>query len=124
MGWLWTVSATVLVFRDSYNKCLDAVVSRMSTTLVIFMLCLAYLAVLPCHPWRVAILVGPSVWITALIGRPEDEITDGITTTAVRGLRAVGLLIGVAGLAVMSAARLAGNGPGLALAPTNNRIRR
>src|SRR5262249_60078274 len=42
-----------------------------------------YLAVLPFHPWGLAILVGLSVLVTALIGRPEDEITAGITTAVV-----------------------------------------
>ena len=40
-----------------------------------FVLCLAYLAVLPFHPWGLAILAGMSLLGTALIGRPEDEIT-------------------------------------------------
>jgi len=46
-------------------------------------LCLAYLAVLPFHPWGLAILAGMSLLGTALIGRPEDEITAGITTAVV-----------------------------------------
>ena len=83
LGGLWAVIATVFLFRDSYNKSLAAAVSRMAATLVSFALCLAYLAVLPFHPWGLAILVGLSVLVTAVIGRPEDEITAGITTTVV-----------------------------------------
>ena len=83
LGGLWAVIATVFVFRESYNKSLAAAVSRMAATLVSFALCLAYLAILPFHPWRRAILVGLSVMVTALIGRPEDEITAGITTAVV-----------------------------------------
>jgi len=83
LGGMWSVVATVFLFRDSYNKSLAAAVSRMAATLVSFVLCLAYLAVLPFHPWGLAILVGLSVLVTALIGRPEDEITAGITTTVV-----------------------------------------
>jgi uncharacterized membrane protein YccC len=50
---------------------------------VSFALCLAYLAFFPFTPWGLAILVGLSVLVTALIGRPGDEITAGITTTVV-----------------------------------------
>ena len=83
LGGMWSVIATVFLFRDSYNKSLAAAVSRMAATLVSFALCLAYLAFLPFHPWGLAVLVGLSVLVTALIGRPEDEITAGITTTVV-----------------------------------------
>ena len=83
LGGLWAVIATVFLFRDSYDKSLAAAVSRMAATLVSFVLCLAYLAFLPFHPWGLAVLVGLSVLVTALIGRPEDEITAGITTAVV-----------------------------------------
>jgi uncharacterized membrane protein YccC len=83
LGGMWAVIATVFLFRDSYNKSLVAATSRMSATLVSFILCLAYLAFLPVNPVGLAILVGLSVLIAALIGRPEDEITTGITTTVV-----------------------------------------
>jgi uncharacterized membrane protein YccC len=55
----------------------------MAATLVSFALCLAYLAFLPFHPWGLALLVGLSVLVTAVIGRPGDEITAGITTAVV-----------------------------------------
>ena len=83
LGGLWAVIATVFVFRDSCDKSLTAAVSRMAATLVSFALCLAYLAVLPFHPWGLAILVGLSVLVTVVIGRPGDEIIAGITTAVV-----------------------------------------
>jgi uncharacterized membrane protein YccC len=83
LGGLWAVIATVFLLRDSYNKSLAAAVSRMAATLVSFALCLAYLAFLPFHPWGLAILVGLSVLVTVVIGRPEDEIIAGITTAVV-----------------------------------------
>jgi uncharacterized membrane protein YccC len=83
LGGMWAVIATVFLFRDSYTKSLAAAVSRIAATLVSFALCLAYLAFLPFHPWGLAILIGMSVLITALIGRPQDEITAGITTAVV-----------------------------------------
>ena len=83
LGGMWSVIATVFLFRDSYNRSLAAAVSRMAATLVSFALCLAYLAVLPFSVWGLAILVGLSVLVTAVIGRPGDEITAGITTAVV-----------------------------------------
>jgi uncharacterized membrane protein YgaE (UPF0421/DUF939 family) len=83
LGGMWAVIATVFLFRDSYNKSLAAAASRMAATLVSFVLCLAYLAFLPFNPWGLAILVGLTVLVTALAGRPGDEVTAGITTTVV-----------------------------------------
>ncbi len=75
--------ATVFLFRDSYHKSLAAAVSRVSATLVSFVLCLVYLAFWPVRPWGLALMVGLSVLVTVLIGRPDDEITAGITTTVI-----------------------------------------
>jgi len=83
LGGMWAVIATVFLFRNSYHKTLAAAASRISATLVSFVLCLAYLAFLPFRPWGLALMVGLSVLVTALIGRPGDEITAGITTTVV-----------------------------------------
>ena len=83
LGGMWAVIATVFVVRDSYAKSLAAALSRMAATLVSFALCLAYLAFLPFQLWGLAILVGLSVLVTALIGRPGDEVTAAITTTVV-----------------------------------------
>jgi uncharacterized membrane protein YgaE (UPF0421/DUF939 family) len=83
LGGMWAVIATVFLFRDSYSNSLAAAVSRMAATLVSFALCLAYLAFLPFYPWGLALLVGLSVLVMAVIGRPEDEITAAITTAVV-----------------------------------------
>ena|SRR5271154_995031 len=83
LGGMWSVIATVFLFRDSYNKSWAAAVSRMTATLVSLVLCLAYLAFLPFHPWGLALLLGLSVPLTALIGRPGDEVTAAITITVV-----------------------------------------
>ena len=83
LGGMWAVIATVFVVRDSYARSLAAAVSRMAATLVSFALCMAYLAFLPFHLRGLAILVGLSVLVTALIGRPGDAITAAITTTVV-----------------------------------------
>lgn len=83
LGGMWSVVATVFLFRDTYDKSMVAAMSRLAATLVSFALCLAYLAFLPFQPWALAILVGLSVLVTELTGRPEDAITAGITTTVV-----------------------------------------
>jgi uncharacterized membrane protein YccC len=83
LGGMWAVIATVFVVRDSYDKTLAAALSRTVATLVSFALCLAYLAVLPFHLWGLAVLVGLSVLVTTMIGRPGDAITAAITTTVV-----------------------------------------
>jgi uncharacterized membrane protein YccC len=83
LGGMWAVVATVFLYRDSYAKTLAAAVSRMAATLISFALCLAYLAFLPFHLWGLAVLVGISVLVAALIGRPGDEVTAAITTTVV-----------------------------------------
>jgi uncharacterized membrane protein YccC len=83
LGGMWAVIATVFLFRDSYAKSLSAAVSRISATLVSLVLCLAYLAFFPFQPWGLALLVSLSVLVAALLGRPGDEITAGITTTVV-----------------------------------------
>ena len=83
LGGMWAVIATVFVVRDSNIKSVAAALSRMAATLVSLVLCLAYLAFLPFHPWGLAILAGLSILVTTLIGRPDDAITAAITTTVV-----------------------------------------
>ena len=83
LGGMWAVVATVFVFRNTYDKTLAAALSRIAATLVSFALCLAYLAFLPFHLWGLAVLVGLSVLVTTMIGRPGDAITAAITTTVV-----------------------------------------
>jgi uncharacterized membrane protein YgaE (UPF0421/DUF939 family) len=77
------VLATVFVIRQSYDQSLAAALSRMSATLVSFALCLVYLAFLPFHPWALALLIGLSVVIVTLIGRPQDATTAAITTAVI-----------------------------------------
>jgi uncharacterized membrane protein YccC len=83
LGGLWAVIATVFVFRDSYQHSLAAAVTRMAATLVSFALCLVYLAFWPFHAWAMALLIGLSAVVVALIGRPGDAPTAAITTAVV-----------------------------------------
>ena len=66
-----------------------AALSRMAATSVSFVLCLIYLALLPFHPWALALLVGVSALVVTLIGRPGDAVTAGITTAVVMVVAAV-----------------------------------
>jgi ABC-type nitrate/sulfonate/bicarbonate transport system permease component len=47
LGGLWAVIATAFVYRESYNSSRPAALSRMAATSLSFVLCLAYLLVLP-----------------------------------------------------------------------------
>ena len=89
LGGMWAVIATVFVFRASYADSMAAALSRMAATSVSFVLCLIYLALLPFHPWALALLVGASALVVTLIGRPGDAVTAGITTAVVLVVAAV-----------------------------------
>ena len=83
LGGMWSVIATVFLFRDSYDKSLAAAVSRMAATLVSFALCLAYLAFLSPHDaWRQPILrlADTAVVIPAVISSPGRPINAVIRT--------------------------------------------
>jgi len=80
---LWAVIATIFVLRSSYSESVKAALSRMAATLVSFVACLAYLLALPFHLWGLALMIGVTALIPALIGRPGDSITAAITTAVV-----------------------------------------
>jgi uncharacterized membrane protein YccC len=89
LGGMWSVLATIFVLRDSFGKSVAAAVSRMSATLVSFVLCLIYLTFLPFHAWALAMLVGASALAVMLLGRPGDAVTAGITTAVIMVVAAV-----------------------------------
>jgi uncharacterized membrane protein YccC len=83
IGGLWAVIAAVFVFRDTYQHSMSAAVSRIAATAVSLVLCLAYLAFLPFRTWALPVLIGLSVLVVYLIGRPGDAATAAITTAVV-----------------------------------------
>jgi hypothetical protein len=83
LGGMWAVIATVFVYRYGYTQSSAAALSRMAATLVSFVLCLAYLLVLPPSVWGLVLLIGLGAVIVTLIGRPDDTITTAITTAVV-----------------------------------------
>jgi uncharacterized membrane protein YuzA (DUF378 family) len=57
LGGMCAVIATIFVFRLCYEESIVAAVSRMTATLVSFVLCLVYLVFLPFNVWGMAMLI-------------------------------------------------------------------
>jgi uncharacterized membrane protein YccC len=83
LGGMWAVVATVFVFRDGCEQSVRAALLRMSATSLSFVLCFIYLLLFPFHFLGMAALVGIGAVVMSLLGRPDDIITTGITTTVV-----------------------------------------
>jgi uncharacterized membrane protein YccC len=83
LGGMWATVATVFVFRETRVGSLAAGISRLIATGVSFALCLAYLLVLPFYPTGLAVLLGVGTLIMMYLGRRDDIVTTGITTTVV-----------------------------------------
>lgn len=83
LGGMWAVAATIFVFREGSPQSMSAARSRVTATLMSFALCLLYLLFFPFHPWGMAVLIGIGAIVMTLLGRSEDIITTGITTTVV-----------------------------------------
>jgi uncharacterized membrane protein YccC len=83
LGGMWAVIATIFVCRHSVQQSTGAALSRVAATSVSFVLCLAYLLLLPFHMCALALLIGLSALTTTLIGRPGDAVTAAITTAVV-----------------------------------------
>src|SRR6266853_2443040 len=79
LGGMWAVVATIFVYRYSHAESVRAALSRMAATSVSFVLCLLYLLIFPFHVWGMAALIGIGAIIVAIMGRPDDTITTGIT---------------------------------------------
>lgn len=83
LGGLWAVLATLFVYRESHRQTVAAAFSRASATLVSFVLCLIYLLLFSFHPLGLAVVIGIGTSLLMAIGRDEDVITAGITTSVV-----------------------------------------
>ena len=83
LGGMWSVVATLFVCHESYKQSISAALSRTVATLLSFVLCLGYLLLFPFSSWGMAILIGIGAVVLILIDRPEDVITNTITTTVV-----------------------------------------
>jgi Fusaric acid resistance protein-like len=83
LGGMWAVVATVFVFRTGCEQSVRAALSRMAATSLSFVLCFIYLLLFPFHFLGMAALVAIGAVVMSLLGRPDDIITTGITTTVV-----------------------------------------
>jgi uncharacterized membrane protein YgaE (UPF0421/DUF939 family) len=83
LGGMWAVAATIFVYRYSHAESVRAALSRMAATSVSFALCLIYLLIFPFHVWGMAALIGIGAIIVAIMGRPDDTITTGITIAVI-----------------------------------------
>ena len=83
LGGMWAVAATIFVYRSSSEMSFNAAVSRMSATLLSFLLCLIYLLLVPFSLIGMVTLIGIGAATMSLLGRPDEIITTGITTTVV-----------------------------------------
>lgn len=89
LGGMWAVVATIFVYRHSHADSARAALSRMVATSASFALCLVYLLIFPFHLWGMAALIGISVIIVTLLGRPDDAMTTGITVAVVMVVAAI-----------------------------------
>ena len=83
LGGMWAVIATVFVYRTSYRKSITVALTRVASTLASFALCLVYVLMTSFHPWGLALLIGIGTLALTLVGRPDEIVTTGITTSVV-----------------------------------------
>ncbi|SNT60176.1 Fusaric acid resistance protein-like [Asanoa hainanensis] len=89
LGGMWAALSTIFVNRATFQESLAAGVSRMSATLVSFVICLVYLVFLPFHLWAFGLLIGVSSLVGLLTGRRGDATTAAITTAVVLVVAAI-----------------------------------
>jgi Fusaric acid resistance protein-like len=83
LGGMWSVIATVFVYRESYKDSVSAALSRIAATSLSFILCLGYLLLFPFSSWSMTILIAIGAVILIMINRAGEVITTSITTTVV-----------------------------------------
>jgi uncharacterized membrane protein YccC len=83
LGGMWSVVATVFVFRESREHSLSAAVGRLIATGMSFALCLVYLLIFPFTPLGMAFVIGLGTLVMTVLGRRDDIVTTGITTAVV-----------------------------------------
>lgn len=89
LGGMWAVIATIFVYRFCYKESVRGALSRISATILSFVLCFIYLLLFPFEPWGMAALIGIGAIVMSLLGRPGDVITTGITTAVVMVVAAI-----------------------------------
>jgi uncharacterized membrane protein YgaE (UPF0421/DUF939 family) len=87
---MWATVATVFVFRESRNLSVRAGMARFLATCVSFALTFVYLLFFLFSPIGMAVLIGLGTIIVMLLGRREDVVTTGITTTVIMVVAGMG----------------------------------
>jgi uncharacterized membrane protein YccC len=83
IGALWAAISTVFVFRHSMDESSSAALSRVSGTVVSFLLCEIYLLVFTFHLWAIAVLIALGAFILTTAGRPQDTLAASLATLVV-----------------------------------------
>lgn len=83
LGGMWSVVATLFVWRESYSESVSAALSRIAATALSFILCQGYLLFFPFSSWGMAILIAIGAVILIIIDRTRDLTTASITTAVV-----------------------------------------
>jgi uncharacterized membrane protein YgaE (UPF0421/DUF939 family) len=83
LGGMWAAVATVFVYRETRERSLSAGLGRLIATCVSFTLCLLYLSIFPFTAPGMAVVIGIGTLSMAILGRRDDIVTTGITTTVV-----------------------------------------
>ena len=83
LGGMWSVIATVFVYRESQRQSREAAAGRAAATLLSFLLCLIYLLLFSFHPLGLALVIGIGTIVLMMIGREQEVVTTGITTAVV-----------------------------------------
>ena len=91
LGGMWATIATVFVFREARNPSLRAAVARFFATCVSCVLTFVYLLLLPFSPAvGMAVIIGLGTIVVMLLGRRDDVVTTGITTTVIMVVAGLG----------------------------------
>ena len=80
---MWAAISAIFVFRDTSPRSVSAGIDRLIATCVSFAICLPYLWFAPSTPLGMAALVAVGTLIVLGLGRREDIVLVGITTTVV-----------------------------------------
>jgi uncharacterized membrane protein YgaE (UPF0421/DUF939 family) len=89
LGGMWATVATAFVFRKSGSESFAAGVSRLIATGVSFVLCLAYLSVLPFNAVGMVALLAMGTLVMTLLGRRDGIVTASVTTIVVLVVAAI-----------------------------------
>jgi uncharacterized membrane protein YccC len=83
VGVLWAVISTVFVYKDTRANTLSAAIARMIATFASFVLCLAYLWLLPATTIGMAALIAIGVLLMIFIGRRDETNLTAITIAVI-----------------------------------------